>query len=135
MYLGRSPSLSRGSVSDADSREHRARSGQGWGELWQEERQKREGRGPRSRSGLEISDTSVGGFFTVALPTFQLKKGKERGGRGSLGPGAGVLGAGRCWGGGLDGERRPGCGTEAARVSATAADAAGIQLRENRLYV
>ncbi|XP_057551224.1 zinc finger protein 214 isoform X1 [Hippopotamus amphibius kiboko] len=37
----------------------------------------------------------------------KLKEGKERGGSGSLGLGAGVLGTGRCWAEGLDAERRP----------------------------
>lgn len=50
----------RDSISDADSREHRARSGQGRGELWlKKEWQKREGEGPRSGSGLEIPKTPV----------------------------------------------------------------------------
>lgn len=87
-YLSWSLFLSRGSVGDADSQEHRTRSRQGREELWR----KREGQVSRSRSGLEISDSSVGRSFTTALPKLKLK-GKERGGRGNLDPRAGVFGA------------------------------------------
>lgn len=67
---------------------------------------RREGQVSRSRSGLEISDSSVGESFPTAFPTLKLK-GTERGGRGDLDPRAAVLGAGRCWDGGLDAEQRP----------------------------
>ena len=115
--------LSRGSVSDADSREHQTRSRQGREELWQK-------RGPGVEKPLRLRNLGLQCRWVLPnLPPHVKTEGDwERRQRqlGSSGRGARgweVLG------------RRSGCGTEAACVSAAGAEALWILLCEDSLYV
>lgn len=90
----------------------------------------KEDQGPRSRSGYEISDTVVSGSFTAARPTLKLKKRcKEAEAAWASGP--------RCLGPGGVGPEvwMHSRGLASLRVFAAGAEAVGILLPENCLYV
>ncbi|XP_047609242.1 uncharacterized protein LOC125111348 [Phacochoerus africanus] len=116
--LGRSPSLSRGSVREADSgapsRARTAVPGTG---------AEKEDQGPRSRSGYEISDTFVSGSFTAARPTLKLKK-RSKEAEAAWAPGPGCLGP-EVW--------MRNRGRASLRVFAAGAEAVRILLPENCL--